>query len=216
VFLPGYTGTVGDEVNPLKLDMADADRFEFNGTGKAYISLGSAACSPVINRTATAANGTAGLYLVSCTALNDLFVRGGTVQCVGTTFDDGYISSGATLLGDVDSSCTADMHNNGGTVSWEGAGVNHYNDSGTSTIGGTDAWTTIRADNGTIISNTTGTVTNAQAIGVGTIDFTQSGLARTVTNMKAEGTGKIVYESGIVTLTNPGTGDGVHTFKAGR
>lgn len=215
IFVAGYTGTVGDALNPLKLDMADADRFEFNGTGKAYISLGSAACSPVVNRTGAAANGTAGLYLVESSALNDLFLNGGTVQLVSSSVDDAYVSSGATLLGDAGAACTGDIHNNGGTVAWDGAGVDLFNDGGTATIGGTDAWATISCSAGTVNYNSTGTITNAIAVGTGTIDLTETGAGQTVTNVKVEATGKIVYNSDHTTIGSVPTGDGPKQIKGG-
>lgn len=213
VTLPGFTGAIGDATRPLKLDTANASRVEFNGTGVVYIGLGDAAVSPVVNRTGTAANGSAGLYIDSTSALNDLFVKAGTVKLIGSSVDDAYVTSGGTLLADTASACTGDIHNSG-TVTWDGAGVDLFNDGGTATINGTDAWATVEATAGTVAYNSTGTLTSANALGTSTIDTTQTGVGRTITTVRVEGTGKIFYD-GTTTVANVPTGDGVKQIKAG-
>jgi len=215
IFEPGFSGTVGDALNPLKLDMADGDRMEITATGVIYLDLGTAACSPKIYRTASASNGAAGVYLVNCSALNDLFITGGTVRLEGSSVDDMYISGGATVVGDADSTCTNHIHNNGGTVSWRGTGVDIYNDGGTSTVNGSDAWTNVSCSEGTIFYNSTGTVTNAIAVNTGTIDTTNSSAGRTITNIKVEATGRIVYDSAHTTIGSVPTGDGPKQIKGG-
>lgn len=215
VFLPGFSGSVGDAIKPLKLDMADADRISVNATGTIYLSLSSAACSPVVNQTASASSGQAGLYLVDCSALNDLFINGGTVKLVNSSVDDAYVAAGGTLIGDENTDCTADIHVNGGAVTWRGTGVDVLVDTGTATIFGSDAWTTLRAVAGTINYNCSGTVTAAEALGIGTIDFSGSSVGQTVTTPKVEGTGKIIYDAANTTFTNVLTGDGVQQLRGG-
>lgn len=213
ITLPGYTGTIGDAINPLQLDTADASRVEFNGTGIVYVSFGDAAVSPVVNRTANAAAGTAGLHLVSCSALNDLFARGGTTKMVGGSVDDAYVSSSATLIGDHDAACTGDIHNSG-SVTWDGTGVDLFNGNGTSNINGTDAWVTVEGSAGTIFYNSSGTLTNANSLGSCIIDTTQTAVDCTVSNVKVEGTGRFVYDA-TTTVSNSATGDGVKQIRAG-
>lgn len=214
IVLPGFTGTLGTADSYLKIDMADADRFEFTATGTCYIDLGDAAVSPIVNRTASAANGQAGLYLKG-SALNDLFVRGGTAKLVGASVDDAYVYSGGSLIGDTDTDCTADIHNNGGTITWDGTGVDFFNQSGTATINGSDAWAVVECNAGTVTCNTSGTVTAANATNSGTIDLTKSSLTRTVTTPKVEGQGKIIYDPALVTMTNVTSGDGPKVIKGG-
>ena len=215
ILLPGYTGTIGDALNPLKLDMGNADRIEINATGKVYLSLGDAACSPRVNRTGAAANGAAGLYLIDCSALNDLFVDGGTVQLEGSSVDDAYVASGGTLLGDADTACTGDLENNGGTVVWKGTGVDNFTNGGTTTIEGTDAWAVVEVSAGTAIYNSSGTLTAATAVGTGTIDFTKKSVGQTVTTPKVEGEGKIIYNPANTVMSNVSTGDGPRLIKGG-
>ena len=215
IFGPGYSGTVGDALNPLSLDMADGDRLLVNATGAIYLSVGSAAVSPVIERTASASNGAAGLYLINCTALNDLFLRGGSVRMEGGSVDDAYVSGGATLTGDTNATCTADIHNNGGAIQWDGTGVDLFNEGGTSTINGVDAWATVECSSGAVNYNSTGTLTQATAVGTGTIDFTKSSAGQAVTNVKVEPGGKVNYNSTHTAIGSVPTGDGPKQIRGG-
>lgn len=215
IFLPGWAGTVGSAPKPLKLDIADAGRVEVTANGVIYLGLTDAACSPVINRTASASNGSAGLYLVDCSALNDLQVYGGTTKLINCSVDDAYVYSGATLLADADSACTADLHNAGGSITWDGTGVNAYNQSGSTIINGSDAWAVVEAAGGTITYNSSGTITAGTAIGTGTLDLSANNLSKTLTTPKVEGTGKIVYDNATTTISNVTTGDGVIQLRAG-
>lgn len=215
IFEPGFSGTVGDALDPLKLDMGNANSLEVNASGTIYLGIGSAAVSPIIHRTGSASNGQAGLYLVDCSALNDLFIRGGTTKLINSSVDDAYVRSGATLIGDSDTTSTADIHNDGGTVIWDGTGVDLFNSAGTSTVNGTDAWATIEAAGGTVNYNSSGTVTAANAVNTGTIDFTQSSIGQTVTTPKIEGTGKIIRNPSNTTFTNVDMGDGPRVIKGG-
>jgi len=215
IFMPGFSGTVGDVTSPLVLDMADSDRFESSATGRVYISIGNAAVSPVINRSAASTNGESGFNLVDCTALNDLFINGGSVGLLGSTVDDVYVRTGGTLSGDVDSACTADIHNDGGTVDWRGTGVDLIQSEGTATVSGTDAWALVEVYGGVVFYNSSGTLTQATAVTDGEIDFTNSSIGQTVTNAKVEGRGKITYNA-TTTLTNAPAGDGTRRIWAGR
>lgn len=214
IILPGYTGTIGDATTPLKLDTADASSVEFAGTGVAYLSLSDAAVSVSVTKTANTTGGSAGLNIVDSSALNDLFAQGGSTKLINSSVDDAYVASGATLLGDAASTCTGDLHNDGGTIDWAGTGADIYTSGGTSTVRGTDAWAVVSADGGTIDYRSSGTVTQATATGQGVVDFTRSSVGQTVTNAKIEGSGKIRYDA-TTTLTNVPTGDGTRTIAGG-
>jgi len=215
VFLPGHTGSVGSNGSPLVLDKANADKFEFHSTGTIHISVGDAATDAQVYRTGSASNGQAGLYLHNCSALTTLNVRSGTVKLVSSSCDDAFVASGATVIADTESACTDNISNTGGTVEWHGTGVDFYNDGGTSKINGTDAWVTLRCTAGAVNYCSTGTLTNAQAIGTGSISFIDAGVAHTITNPKVEGSAKIIYDPANTTFTNVPTGDGPKTIKGG-
>jgi hypothetical protein len=100
---------------------------------------------------------------------------GVTVTTIDKTGGDAVILCGATTI-----------RNKGGTLRTEGTG----------------AITTMTCNKGTITSNSAGTITTANAIEEGVIDLTRSSVARTITNPKVSGTGKIKCNSNI-TLTNP-------------
>lgn len=215
IFGPGHTGAIADAANPLALDVADAGTVLVSSSGVIHLSLSDAACSPVVARTASAANGNAGLYLYDCSALNDLFADGGTTLLQNSSVDDVYVASGSTLTADLLSSCTGDIHNNGGTVVWAGSGSDLFNDGGQSTIAGTDAWDTARSLSGTVLYESSGTLTNAEAINTGVINTTGSSIGQTITNVKAEGRGRFIYNNADTTITNPPTGDGVQEIRGG-
>jgi hypothetical protein len=214
-FLPGFGGAVGSSTRPLKIDMGDANSLTFSGSAAVHLSVGSAAVSPIVSRTANASNGQAGLYLYDCSALNDLFNRGGTTKLINCSVDDAYVLPGASLIGDASSDCTADLHNNGGTLAWDGTGVDAYTAGGTTTINGTDAWAVVECSGGTVQYNGSGTITAAAAVGSGAIDFTKSSVGQTVTTLKIEGRGKAIYDPADTTISNAITGDGPRVVKGG-
>lgn len=213
IVLPDYTGDIGSASGSLVIDMADADRFEFAGRGTSYIDVGTAAITARVKQTKTAANGQSGLYLDG-SAIATLIVEAGSVElhddCTATTVD---VRSGATLRVGTDATGTT-IHNNGGTVHFEGTTTTINTNGGTTNIKGSDAVTTVKCTGGTVNCTTTGTVTNAQALSTGVIDLTGSSVSRTVTNMKVEGTGKIDYDPNVVTLTNAPAGDGKVSLRA--
>lgn len=208
IVLPDYTGDIGSASGSLLIDMADADRFEFSGRGTAYIDVGTAAITARVKQTKNASNGQSGLYLAG-SAIASLIVESGSVElhddATATVVD---VRSGATLRVGTDATGTT-IHNNGGTLYFDGTATTINNKGGTAYIRGADALTTVKCTGGTVYCTTTGTVTNAQALGTGLIDFTGSSIARTVTNPKVEGSGQINYDPNVVTFTNAPVGDGL-------
>lgn len=105
----------------------------------------------------------------------ELYLGAGvTLTTLAKTGGKAIINCGATLI-----------TNNGGDLRTEGSGV----------------ITTLTCSKGEIIINSTGTITNLNAIGESVVDETKSSAARTVTTPKVGGSGKIKHSSA-VTHTN--------------
>lgn len=199
VVLPGFAVDMGSVNAFLQVDVEDAKRFEYSGTGTAYIDVGAAAISPIIKRTRTATGGQAGLYLKG-SALTTVDQQSGVVRYVTATITTLVVGPTATAYIAADCTITT-IQNCGGTVVLECAATTVNNQSGTLTTEGSGAITTLNLDAGTIYSNSSGTVTTANADG-GTLDFTRSRTARTVTNMNFRGA-TVKYDANVMTFTTP-------------
>jgi len=210
----GFTGAIGASSADLQID---PDRFEFNGSGTAYIDIGAAAIDVQVLGTATAATGERGLYLKG-SAIDELVVIGGNVGVAavhGTTATvatcritgsgaDVWLGEGTTLTtlsvsaGTVRLRCGATTINQyGGTLYTEEAG----------------AVTTANVEGGTVYANSSGTITTLTVDG-GTADFTQSGLGRTVSTLNLNAGGTIIYDPSVLTITTRAAPDGPVNLRA--
>lgn len=177
----GYQGTIGSAT--IGYLYIDPDKFEFSGSGVAYINIMAAAISPKVYRTAAATAGQRGLHLRG-TAIAVLDVIGGQV---GLAIGAGETSTATT--------CRV-MGNNGSLWLGSGAGVTNldvYQGSArvrcaittTKQYGGNivteelGAMTTVTQKGGTYIYQSGGTITTHNMYG-GIFDEMQSGIARTV------------------------------------
>lgn len=75
------------------------------------------------------------------------------------------------------------------------------NKGGSMTTEGSGAIVTLTANKGEVTSNSTGTITNLNAIEEGIVDFTKSAASRTVTTPKVGGGGKIKSNSNVIFTT---------------
>lgn len=199
-----YTGEIGSAGAKLQIDMADADRFEFDSTGQAYINVGSAAITAVVQRTKSQSGRQAGLHLTG-TAIATLRVEGGSVLLDGSTVTTVVVESGAKAV--IPGGNTVTTVNTGGSGSvLEVAATTVNVVGGTLETNGSGAITTLNVDDGTVTANSTGTITTLNADG-GTTDFTKQSIARTVTTVNARG-GKVKYDPNVLTITNAIAGPG--------
>lgn len=104
-----------------------------------------------------------------------------------------YIGSGVTLT---------TLNKIGGEATINCAATTINNESGDLYIEGSGAITTIDCTGGTVELNTTGTITNCNSRVAGTVDFTKSQTARTVTTPKVGAGGTIKYNPAVMTFTN--------------
>lgn len=201
IFEPGYSATVASAAANLQLTCS---RFEFHGTGLAYIDLSASAISASIFNSASAATGLRGLYLKG-SALVTVNVLGGKVGLASRPFETATIATVRCV------DPKADV--------WVGSGVSlttYYQDGGNGELraaattvtcyGGVlktreiGAITTLNANGGEIYPESTGTITTCNCNG-GTTDFTGSGAARTVTTLKQNRGSTLIYDPAVLTIT---------------
>lgn len=199
----GYAGSIGSAT--LGYLLIDPDRFEYEGTGEAWLNLTTANIPATIKGTAFASEGYRGLYLKG-TALTVLNIMGGSV---GLAVRPGEISTATTirLLGESSSlwigngvSLTTLNQYGGDCIQRCGATtVLIYEGSHTSEENG--AVTTVNLRGGSYVWKSSGTITNFNIYG-GELDMQQSGAARTVTNLnKHRGNYRILRNKEAVTIT---------------
>lgn len=200
----GYSGAIGTATLPLRID---PDKFEFSGTGTAYIDLFTAAIDVEVKKANSPSGGLAGLYLTG-SAIDELTVAAGTVGLamihgqtataaqVRVNGDSAklYVGKGVTLTtaelikGNLWLRCAATTVNTfGGKLITEEAG----------------AITTLNAD-GTAecVLNSTGTITTLNMVAGfrGLVDFLQSAEARTVTTLN-HNSGRLRTDATFITTT---------------
>lgn len=188
---PGYTGTIG--VAPVLTSGATAaavylqivcTRFEFSGTGNAWIDIGTSAISPQIFDTANPSAGNRGLYLKG-SAIATLNVTKGkvglahymgetstctTLRCAGKNAGV-WCGSGVTLTTFYQSAGDSELKCAATTVNFHGGKLKTRE---------TGAITTINVYGGDLLPESTGTITTLNQYD-GLVDFTGSAAARTVT-----------------------------------
>ncbi len=206
----GYIQTIGTATLPLSVD---PDRFEFSGTGIAYLHLHSAAISPDVRNAAFGANGTAGLYLTG-SALVTLTVFNGTVGLAwlhGQTATCATVRvNGANAVALVGKGCTiTTSYLHKGSLFQHCAGTTANVFGGAFTTEEQGAVATINADGAaTLTLNSTGTVTalNMQPGFTGTVDLLKSAEARTFTTITQKA-GTLRVDKSVVTVTTHVTSD---------
>jgi hypothetical protein len=198
----GYSSPTASAAAYLQINAAV---FRWNGTGIAYIDLGSSPVNPDILNAAQASSGTHGLYLKG-TALGVVNVIQGDVGI-------------ADIFGETATATTVRSVGSGASVT-VGAGVtlaNFYQTDGTSVIrstvstgitvyGGTlttvDAGTTplLTVNGGEVFPNSSGTIAAVVANG-GTTDWTTSGESRAAGTIQANANATIAYDPAVLTIT---------------
>lgn len=215
----GYTGTIGTSSAYLEID---PDSFSFSGQGAAYIDVGAAAIALDVRNTATVAAGYYGLYLLGSAITILSVVKGsvGVAMQIGetSTITDALrlsgnsataaLGSGVTMTGTTVDVLAGNAISNAALITANVAG-------GSLTLFGAATLTTANIKGGTFYPNGSGTITtiNLGRSG-GTVDFTQSGLDITVTNMNLYKGGSIKANPLRVTFTNDVVVQDVSTIAA--
>lgn len=198
----GYEGDIGTIAGYLRID---PDRFEYAGTGTAFIDIGSAAIPAVINKTGTGNNGERALYLKG-SGITTLSVQSGYVALAGVHGDTATASSVRTVGQQADlwcgSGCTLTSAICQGGVMRIRANITTVNVySGVCYLEEAATATTVNLYGGRFVHNSTGTITTVNGYG-GTVDWMQSASARTVTNFNIYRGLTAFYNKAAVTYTN--------------
>lgn len=194
----GYSGTVGSQGTPL---LIDPNGFRWQGTGTAYINIGSAAIAPYIVSTASGSSTAHGLHL-SGSAMTTLTVATGSVgvaPSLGLTSTVATINNlNGTVYCGVGTTLTTYNHV-GGTSTIGCAATTVTALAGTLTTEGVGAITTLNNRGATVNPNSTGTITTLNARG-GTTDFSGSLAARTVTTLNLYKGAVVVRDPSVITV----------------
>jgi len=141
----GYSGAIGSKAADLQIA---TDALTFEGSGVAYINLGSNAVDPVINGTATYSTGSSGLYLTG-TGIGTITCAGGGVS-IGRPGTTSTVTEIRGVAGDVHVGI-------GGTV------TSSFNFGATVVFDATH--TTLQIDDGRTVLKQSATVTTAHLDG---------------------------------------------------
>jgi len=183
------------------------------GSSRIMVDLGSTASTVTVENSGTSTDtNKPAIRLLANSASTDIEVRKGKV---GVGFEAGETSTVGTISEGFVSQINTDanlyigsgvtmttLSKTGGYCSLGCAATTVTNAGGNMTTTGTGAITTLTATKGTITSNATGTVGTALAKSNGTIDFSKSAEARTVTTAELGLGGKIIADSDVMTFTN--------------
>lgn len=207
VFEPGFLGTVGDESGNMQFTCT---RLEFYGRGQAFIDIEASAIVPRIFATASAGEGSRGLYIKG-SAMTGIEVAGGNV---GLAARHGETATCATIriIGsdanvDIGPGVTA-------TTVYQTGGVCLQRAASTTTTVYGGEWrsrevgtiTTVNARGGNLYPESSGTITTLNADG-GITDFTRSGVSRTVTTLKRNPGCVVRYDPAVLTVTTQSAPD---------
>lgn len=217
-----YTGEIGDSDDYLKIS-ATVVRIGYHygpgtpaGSGLIKLDFGNNQATVTIHDTGSPSDtDMPAVQLLNVHANSTIEVRKGsvglavgfgevsTVSKITTSYvsqkasdADMFIGSGVTLT-------TLDQ--TGGDCVLECAATTVTSEGGNLETAGSGAITTLNIEGGDVTSNSTGTITNLNVSvdgGGGSIDFTKSAAARTVTTPILEAGGTIKRDPGVVTFTN--------------
>lgn len=201
IFEEGFEGTVGDESGSMQITCT---RFEYAGTGIAYIDLEASAIGPRILGTASARGGEHGLYLIG-SALTTLDIMGGNVGVCTRITESATVTTirvvGTNAVVEVgENTSLTTFYQTGGTSVVRCAGTTLSAYGGTVTTREVGAWTTINNRGATIYPNSTGTITTLNADG-GFTSFLTSGAARTVSTLKQNPGATVAYDPAVLTVS---------------
>ena len=218
----GFEGTIGTSTTFLEIRATTVTIGEANGNGSQRLNLdfGSAAAA-TINVISTPTTGAdtnfPPLRLKAANASTDIQINGSTSNvgildeddASGTISDIDIINASSVLIGRGCTYSTLTQLDGSDTEVLDATGTTILA-SGTLTLSGNDAATSITQTGGTCIYNSTGTITTYVGRG-GTLDTVQSALARTITTL-TKSPGFTFLRHTNVTVTNDNLDTAFETF----
>lgn len=203
-FLPSFVnaqcGSAGNRLQCAPTGLV----IDAGGTTAIWLDIGSANIPVTVNTTGSPTSSAYGVDLIGSNMTTvtansgsvGIAVNAGETATIATFVNNGatvVVGSGVTLTTFVQATGTATVNCAATTISVNG---------GTLTTRGTGAMTTATVSgNGTLVSNSSGTITNLKRLG-GSADFTKSRASRTVTNDTYTIGGEIIFDPTVVTFTN--------------
>jgi len=195
----GYTGSIGTSSADLQIA---ADDFTFNGTGVAYIDLGSNAVDPVVLETASYSTGTYGLYLTG-TGIGTLSVIDGGVS-VGRAGTTSTVTEVRAIAGKVSigSGCTlTTSFNFGAELIVESDHTTANQDGGTTQLVKSATVTTANLDGGEFFVDSECTITTVNLNAGGELRVS-AGSDKTITTLNVDVESVFEFYSSNLTITN--------------
>jgi hypothetical protein len=184
-------------------------RFDFAGSGQAFIDLGSgSAIAPQVRTTPGGSNGEYGLYLRTTRTSDVLNIMGGRVAVAGLPGDLSTIATvrlvgaGELLLGNGCTATTLDIYQGSAIARCSLTTINQYGQGGKVFLEENAAVTTVnaKASNGQFYWNSTGNITTYNWFG-GLFDMRGNGATRTLSTLaRSAGTG-VIHHVSAVTIT---------------
>jgi len=187
---------------------------EASGSGMIKLDLGSVtAATVVVFDAGSSSDSTVPSILLKCAnAATTLEVRKGEV---GVAFYTGETSTLATINSGFVDNVESDakiyigagvtlttLTKKGGKCLLRCAATTVNNYAGELTTEGAGAIATLNVKDGTVFSNSVGTITNCNISSKGTVDFTRSAQARTVTTCKVDDEAAVKFDPNVITFTN--------------
>lgn len=214
-----FTGSLGDADDYLQIGASVVNLGYHHGPGDASgspllkLDLGATAAAIIIFNSGISADSTKPPIRLKCNnAATTLEIRKGKAQLANETGETSvigtinisyvnsitndasmYIGSGVTLT---------TLTKKGGYSLLLCAATTVSNYAGSLLTEGSGAITTLNAKGGTVYSNSSGTITNCNISENGTVDFTKSAQARTVTNCTVDDEAAVKADPNIITFTN--------------
>lgn len=179
--------------------------FFWASTGPSYIDIGSSAISPRIVATAGATAPAGGLNLKG-SAIATANVEGGSLD-IGVPLGTASTATTVQVSGNGRARCgpsltLTNLYVDAGSAELDCACTTGTIEGGTLLTTGAGAITTLNINGGTATCNATGTIGTANVNNNGTLDMTQSQVARTINNLVPSRGATVKYDPNIVTVTN--------------
>ena len=195
----GYSGAIGSKSADLQIA---TDELTFQGSGVAYIDLGSNAVDPVINGTASYSTGESGLCLTG-TGIGTITCAGGGVL-IGRAGTTSTVTELRGISGDVHvgiGGTVTSSFNFGANIVFDSTHTTLNLDAGTTTLKQSAAVTTAHLDGGVLHIDSACTITTLNLNNGG--EFRASaGSDKTITTLNIEPGAVFEYYPSNTTITN--------------
>lgn len=181
----GYDQNIGTSDAPLQVAISVRAVIETSG-GQQWVDFGASNYDVEVLGTGGASTGQRAFNVIGSN-LATISVLAGSVGIATPLADSATVATLRVLGGDVwagDNVSLTTASSYGGSLLQQCASTTTNVYGGTVTTKGTGAITTANVYDGSMFPNSTGTITTFNAYG-GSVDFTRSGLARTVTTLNA-------------------------------